>query len=1378
MIGSSGGSEAWSAELDAVAALSTTGLVARTGAHTYAPRSMTAPVAGMTITNPDGVSGSPTFVLANDLLALENLSTTGFLRCARARMRMGAAAALTQPAAGLAITNPDGVAGSPTFALANDLAALEGLASTGIAVRTGADSWAQRSLTQPVAGLTVSNADGSAGNPTFTLANDLLALEGLSSTGIAVRTGTDAWTQRAITGTSGEIAVTNGDGVSGAPTLGLPASLTFTGKTVTGGTFTSPAINSLADPVNPQDAATKNYIDTAIQGMNVKPSVKAASTSSLTHNGTQTIDGVSCLAGDRVLDKDNSSAGLRGIWIVASGSWTRATDMDSWSEIPGAFCFVELGTVNAGTGWFCTAIPVGGTLGSTAMVWSQIAGSGTYAAGSGLSLSGSQFSSVIGSSGGSEAWSAELDAIAGLSTTGLVARTAAHTYTQRAITGTSGEIAVTNGDGVGGAPTLGLLHVADLHRQDGDRRHRFASPAAITGLPDPTNAQDAATKNYVDATAQGLDIKPSVKAATTASISHSGQQTIDGVFCIAGDRVLDKNNLPPALNGIWIVATGAWTRATDMDSWNEVPGAFCFVEQGTTNADTGRVCTADQGGTMGTTAITWSQFAGVGTYSAGSGLALSGTQFSAVIGSSGGSEAWSAELDAVAAAQHDRPRRAHGRAHLCAAHHCKVPSTGNGLTISNGDGIAGNPTIVPSDDLAALEALTGTNTIYYRSGTSTWSPVTAGGMLAFSGGTLNAAPSTDGTMGAGSPSDTVISSQKAIKTYVDQIISAQDAMVFKGSTDCSGNPNYPAGNRGDTYRVSVAGKIGGAEAAVNVEAGDLYICLTDGTASGNQTVSGANWTVAQANLDGAVIGPASAASANFATFSGKNDTGKLIQDAAAVAIFDRHDDELGHGRLQLPRADAARDGAVGHGQLSAARCRPDRARRRERDRTRSITARSAAPGAGSRSAACCPSPPASLNAAPSTVLMSLGGALMSDTVLSSQKAVRTYANANIGGQAISTDTLAQGQNWVWDTASTTFKGGTITRRRTSSSTPPSDVWQESTSYAPSAGPRPRSTPPISGKSAPRALRPIRRAAGGRDQQFAHTRSRSSATPSQTNNDEDQAQPSSSRPGRGDVSRGQDGDRLVRSRCRHHLHRKRAVHLPLWRHRRRRGPGHPRLRDRVHDLALERCVGQLERAGRERGHGGTHRLTAFDRAQRRHRAGAGDRHRRVCQRLGGCRRQLHHRQREARIRQHRHALPQARLRERSGALPAALSEILQRQPGAGAEHRHDDGRSALAACLRRRGDREHACPADDADAHLARGHALQPVRHERAGAQRDLEPQLREQHRGEHQRHRLRDHRQQSDQRRWPGRLAGRALDRRRAAVAPRIADRFRSTSHR
>jgi hypothetical protein len=149
----------------------------------------------------------------------------------------------------------------------------------------------------------------------------------------------------------------------------------------------------------------------------------------------------------------------------------------------------------------------------------------------------------------------------------------------------------------------------------------------ITGLATPTADADGATKLYVDNVAQGLDAKASCRAATTANITLSAPQTIDGIAVVAGDRVLVKNQTTASANGIYVVAAAAWTRATDMNAWAQVPNAFTFVEQGTTQADTGWVSTADQGGTIGTTAIPWVQFSGAGTYQAGNGLVLTGNSF-------------------------------------------------------------------------------------------------------------------------------------------------------------------------------------------------------------------------------------------------------------------------------------------------------------------------------------------------------------------------------------------------------------------------------------------------------------------------------------------------------------------------------------------------------------------------------------------------------------------------------------------------------------------------------------------------------------------------------------------------------------------------------
>jgi hypothetical protein len=149
----------------------------------------------------------------------------------------------------------------------------------------------------------------------------------------------------------------------------------------------------------------------------------------------------------------------------------------------------------------------------------------------------------------------------------------------------------------------------------------------ITNLATPTDDNDAATKAYVDAARSGLDVKQSVRAATTEAIALSGTQTIDGVSLVVGDRVLVKNQTlgGGVQNGIYVVAAGSWSRATDADSNAEVTtGMFTFVSEGTTNADSGWVLTTNDTITLDTTSLSFAQFSGAGQITAGDGMVKSG----------------------------------------------------------------------------------------------------------------------------------------------------------------------------------------------------------------------------------------------------------------------------------------------------------------------------------------------------------------------------------------------------------------------------------------------------------------------------------------------------------------------------------------------------------------------------------------------------------------------------------------------------------------------------------------------------------------------------------------------------------------------------------
>ena len=297
---------------------------------------------------------------------------------------------------------------------------------TGIIVQTGVDTVANRTLVAPAAGITISNPAGVAGDITFALANDLAALEGLTTTGYIVRTGDGSATTRSIAGTVSNIVVTNGDGVASDTSINL-AGVTqaatgdfvkvtldgfgrVTGNTavttaditglvdstyvnVTGDTMTGSLTMATGTHITLTDTATsatdavnKAYVDALAAGLSWKQAVKAASTAPLTlatgFAAGQVIDGVTLVAGNRILVKDQAAPAENGIYIVTAGAPTRATDMDAPAEFEAASVLVQEGTTQKDFGY--TQINAVATVGTDPVVFHQFTGSSVLTAGVGL----------------------------------------------------------------------------------------------------------------------------------------------------------------------------------------------------------------------------------------------------------------------------------------------------------------------------------------------------------------------------------------------------------------------------------------------------------------------------------------------------------------------------------------------------------------------------------------------------------------------------------------------------------------------------------------------------------------------------------------------------------------------------------------------------------------------------------------------------------------------------------------------------------------------------------------------------------------------------------------------------------------------------------
>ena len=329
----------------------------------------------------------------------------------------------------------------------------------------------------------------------------------------------------------------------------------------------------------------------------------------------QTITGVKTFTGATVLGTPGSgtlsnctglslTAGVTGILPIANGGTGFSTLAAAGFALKGANS-----DITSLTGLTTPLSVAQGGTGSVSGVSLTTAVSGILPIANG----GTGFSTLAAAGFALKGANADITSITGLTTALTVAQGGTGVTTS---TGTGSNV-------LSASPTLtGTANVAALTSSG-----NIIVGGTLTLSGAPSSDLHAATKAYVDATATGLDVKASCRVASTTNIALStgGTQTVDGVVTVAGNRVLVKNQTLLPDNGIYVVAAGAWSRATDSDTSAEVTaGMFTFVSEGTANADTGWVLVSNDTITLGTTDISFEQFSGAGQIIAGAGLTKAG----------------------------------------------------------------------------------------------------------------------------------------------------------------------------------------------------------------------------------------------------------------------------------------------------------------------------------------------------------------------------------------------------------------------------------------------------------------------------------------------------------------------------------------------------------------------------------------------------------------------------------------------------------------------------------------------------------------------------------------------------------------------------------
>lgn len=387
-------------------------------------------------------------------------------------------------------------------------------------------------------------------------------------------------------------------------------------------------IVNIALPTTSTDVASKGYVDSLINGLDPKASVRAATTVSITLSAPQTIDGVSVIAGNRVLVKDQGTGSQNGIYIVAAGAWTRSLDMAAGSSAAGVYCYVEEGTIAQDKGYICNNNVGADVVGTDALIFSQF---GSFQLATVAPDNVTKSAAVVGVSSRAAREDHKHDvttaapAATGVGTasgegsaTSLArsdhshqSNTAPAAVTKAAAAiGTSGEPARADHkhDVTTAAPATGIGasnaegSATTLARSDHNHQIRESGGQNLTmgAVADGQTFVRSGTTiaGQTAATAASLTHKNVVRVATAAAgtlaTSFANGQTVDGVVVATSDRILLKDQASGIENGLYTVnAAGAPTRTTDLPTAASAGGVSVYVQEGSANADTGWLCTTN-----------------------------------------------------------------------------------------------------------------------------------------------------------------------------------------------------------------------------------------------------------------------------------------------------------------------------------------------------------------------------------------------------------------------------------------------------------------------------------------------------------------------------------------------------------------------------------------------------------------------------------------------------------------------------------------------------------------------------------------------------------------------------------------------------------------